>query len=335
MKQLTPTNQHYLQRSTPVFPWFTTAIPNTRNPMTDVYLNPRNTSIAPEDLSVQADPENLVVADPAHFQVHYVINPWMSDHVGRVNSQKALCEWRSMVAKLWALQVPRVTVIPAMEGLFDQIFATDSGLAFLNADNEACFLTANFAWHYRQNEAEHAAHIYHTLNHHIISIPQQLTWEKGDVFKIPERRGYIIGYGKRTKLESLPALAKVLNGPVLGIQLLDDRFYHLDCCFWPLYSDVALVYRPAIHPDSLALIDRFFPNQIHLSEREASRFATNGRKIGRQLIINQNALSRRTKLALRALVWKTHREWLQFSEIDVEEIAKAGGSIHCMTNESY
>ena len=60
------------------------------------------------------------------------------------------------------------------------------------------------------------------------------------------------------------------------LQLVDERFYHLDTCFAPLTAQAALIYPPAFDEPSLLKLTAAFPRLYEVSELEALTFICNG-----------------------------------------------------------
>ena len=63
----------------------------------------------------------VLMADPAHFDVMYVINPHMAGNVGNVDRALAQTQWRSVRDAYASLGFP-VSVIDGVDGLPDLVF---------------------------------------------------------------------------------------------------------------------------------------------------------------------------------------------------------------------
>jgi len=85
-------------------------------------------------------------------------------------------------------------------------------------------------------------------------------------------RTYFGGFGFRTELSALEAVEKLIASPIHKLQLVDERFYHLDTCLCILNAETAILVREAFSPESLALLESEFSDLISLDLEEALRF---------------------------------------------------------------
>jgi|GEM_PF-3499992 len=168
-------------------------------------------------------------------------------------SQQAFKEQQGLLAKMAAHGVPTPTILEDKGNLetaefdyfTDMIFATDTG-QYYDRDGELCFIQASFKNKQRQGEERlataQAVNIGATVQTLVGKNGEPLTFEGGDIRQMPGKKLFLIGQGHRSHAETSIAVAKMTGYYVLPIKLLQEQFYHLDCCFLPLPNDSAVIY---------------------------------------------------------------------------------------------
>lgn len=253
----------------------------------------------------------VLLCSPNHFQVTYVINPWMKP--GTVDTKKAQTQWNTVKDTYTSLGV-HVDVIAQEETLPDMVFAVDQGIVVGNH-----VLLSNFQYNERKGETT----LYRQwFEDHGYTTEQIMTtcFEGGDI--LPFGETYFLGSGFRACVEIVPFLASTLNATLYPLELVDSRFYHLDTCLFIVDTKTAFYYPPAFSQVSVRLLQRTIPKLFEFTHEEARMFAANSVHIGNTVVI-QKGLSRFRQL-LTAL-GKT------VVEVDVSEFNKSGGGIHCLT----
>jgi N-dimethylarginine dimethylaminohydrolase len=109
---------------------------------------------------------------------------------------------------------------------------------------------------------------------------------------------------------------------VLPLELIDERFYHLDTCFCPLADGEAIYFPDAFDAYGRTVLEQHIPKLIPVVEGEAARFACNAVVVGKHVVIN--AGSDRLAADLRSAGY-------QCSFVELDEFIKAGGSAKCLT----
>jgi N-dimethylarginine dimethylaminohydrolase len=74
----------------------------------------------------------------------------------------------------------------------------------------------------------------------------------------------------------------------VALELVDQRFYHLDTCFCPLTDGWLLYYPPAFSQVSREAIENLVPadKRIAVDEADALRFTCNAVEIERHVFVN-------------------------------------------------
>ncbi|MCA9056587.1 MAG: amidinotransferase, partial [Planctomycetaceae bacterium] len=130
--------------------------------------------------------------------------------------------------------------------------------------------------------------------------------------------GYII----RSDARALQWVAGEIGCQVLPVQLVDDRYYHLDTCFCPVRAGEAIWYPPAFDDYARTTLRQHIPTLLEISDEEATRFGCNAVVIGRHVILNTGC-PQLTRLLTS--------QGFRVRETPLDEFIKAGGSAKCLT----
>jgi N-dimethylarginine dimethylaminohydrolase len=84
----------------------------------------------------------------------------------------------------------------------------------------------------------------------------------------------VAGYLKRTDICAHRYLSQLTGKQVLSLELVDDRWYHLDTCFLPLGGRLVAYYPEAFDWYARRVIEQHFET-IPVSPEEALKFACN------------------------------------------------------------
>ncbi|MFT4625985.1 MAG: N-dimethylarginine dimethylaminohydrolase [Myxococcota bacterium] len=267
--------------------------------------------------------ESVLLGDPAHFDVTYVINPHMQGQIGQVDRSKAVSQWAALAAVYRDLGYP-VHVLDPVAGLPDLVFVANPSFPAKLPDGRWVVVRSRMRSELRQSEVAVHATWYETQRH-ALTVPLgagAYAFEgKGDARWHPDRELIYCGYGYRTQRPALDALAALLGAPVVALELVDP--YHLDTCLSPLDATTALVVEEAFTPTGLALLRATFPNCITVPYADAMRFAANGNcPDGRHFIVHHGSVH---------TVARVRSAGFQVIEVDTSEFIKSGGSVFCMT----
>jgi N-dimethylarginine dimethylaminohydrolase len=106
------------------------------------------------------------------------------------------------------------------------------------------------------------------------------------------------------------------------VELVDDRFYHLDTCFCPLPNGGAFWFPPAFDSYAQRVIRNQIEPLIEVAAEEAAQFACNAVVIGRDIVLPENCP--RLTSALSDCGYRCH-------PLRMSEFIKAGGACKCLT----
>lgn len=255
---------------------------------------------------------------PDHYDVDYVINPWMEGNIHKSSRDKAVEQWQKLyyVLKDRAL----VDLVTPQRGWPDMVFTANAGLVLGKT-----VVISRFFHKERQGEEPYFKEWFESQGYTVHELPKDLPFEgAGDALLDREGRWLWAGYGFRSELDSHPYLAKWLDIEVVSLRLMDERFYHLDTCFCPLSGGYLLYYPPAFDSYSNRLIEMRVPpeKRIAIAEADAANFACNAVNIDNVVVMNK--VSDELKKRLTTVGFEV-------VETPLTEFLKAGGAAKCLT----
>jgi N-dimethylarginine dimethylaminohydrolase len=259
----------------------------------------------------------LLMCPPAHYDVKYVINPWMVGNIHRASKQRACEQWKALQVELEKhAEVLLVTPHPDSP---DMVFTANAGLA-----HGRSVALSHFQYAERQGEEEIFRHWFQTHAYDVFEMPRGMSFEgEGDaLFAVAGDRLWV-GFGYRTSQESHDALRKLWQLEVVSLRLVDPRFYHLDTCFSPLPNGDVMYFPAAFDEVSQRAIEAYYPpeRRVVVAEADALHFACNVVCLGKTLVLNLVSIS---------LVDELERRGFTVRQIDLSEFLKAGGAAKCL-----
>jgi lysine-ketoglutarate reductase/saccharopine dehydrogenase-like protein (TIGR00300 family) len=267
---------------------------------------------------IMADPIRFLMCPPDHYDVDYVINPWMEGNIHKSSQERAVEQWQGLYQCIKDRAI--VDLVAPQKGWPDMVFTANAGLVLGNT-----VVLSRFYHPERQGEEPHFMQWFEEQGFTVYELPKDLPFEgAGDALLDREGRWLWAGYGFRSELDSHPHLAKWLDIEVLSLQLVDERFYHLDTCFCPLDGGYLLYYPPAFDFYSNHLIEMRIPadKRIAIEEPDAVNFACNAVNIGKTVIMNRVSDDLKQKITACGF---------EVVETPLTEFLKAGGAAKCLT----
>jgi len=255
---------------------------------------------------------------PDHYDVDYVINPWMEGNIHRSSQERAIQQWQGLHDIIKDLA--KVHLVDPAKGWPDMVFTANAGLILGDK-----VVLSRFMHKERQGEEPYFKTWFESQGCTVYEMPPELPFEgAGDALFDREGRWLWAGYGFRSELDAYTHVTKWLDIEVLSLRLMDNRFYHLDTCFCPLTDGYLLYYPHAFDAYSNHLIEMQVPAQkrIIVEESDAINFACNSVNIDRTIIMNK--ASDRLKQQLTNVGFT-------IKETPLTEFLKAGGAAKCLT----
>ncbi|WP_419248368.1 dimethylargininase [Streptomyces virginiae] len=278
-------------------------------------LVPSRESREEPSLRRDATPRRYLMCPPAHFKVTYSINPWM-DPTKPVDLPLALAQWEDLRDRYRSLGHIVETLEPD-PALPDMVFAANGALVV-----DGRVLGARFAYPERTAEAERHLDWFRGNGYTDIHEPSHVNEGEGD-FAVTEH--YILaGRGFRSSPLSHDEAQEFFGRPVIGLDLVDPRYYHLDTALSVLDGDEIMYYPEAFSPGSQGVLRRLFPDALIADGRDAAALGLNAVSDGLHVLLPQAATGLLEPLRDRG-----------FAPVpmDLGELLKGGGSVKCCTQE--
>lgn len=291
-----------------------------------IYRSAEAVDFALSDLMTVPRPERVLLTTPDYFDVEYVINPHMAEHVGSVNTAAARQQWEAL-RDMYAELSFTLEIVEGVEGLPDMVFCANQTLPYFHPDLDAQGVVLSYMHaEERQDEVPHFEQFFRQQGYDIKRLPPELQTSfegMGDAIWHPNRYLLWGGYGIRTGFTAYEYITDLLEVNVLALRLDDPDFYHLDTCFSVLDETSVLLYPDVFEADSRALIHHFFDTVIEAPEDEARhQLACNAHCPDREHVLIQAGCDV-TNERLRDAGFTP-------VELDTSEFLKSGGSVFCM-----
>lgn len=266
-----------------------------------------------------ARPRHYLMCRPAYFAVDYAINPWM-DPAAPVDRDLAIKQWEALREAYESLG-HRVSLIDPVPGLPDMVFAANGALVV-----DGKVLGARFRDDERRAEEPVYRRWFETAGFAEVRGTEQVNEGEGD-FVVTDRF-LLAGTGFRTDPGAHREAREYFGRPVISLELVDPRYYHLDTALFTLAGDSPgenIAYYPgAFSPGSAAVLRRLFPDAVIAGERDAAVLGLNAVSDGRHVVVAAEAVELAGQLLDRGY---------QPVPVDLTELRKAGGGAKCCTLE--
>jgi N-dimethylarginine dimethylaminohydrolase len=262
--------------------------------------------------------DHFMMCAPDHFEVSYVINPWMEGNVARGDGKAAARQWNALFRMIG--KVAEVEQIHGAPGVPDMVFTANAGVVL---DNQV--VLSRFRHAERQGEEPHFAQWFHENGFDVLTLPPDLPFEgAGDALIDRGVPLLWLGHGHRSDAAAAPLVSDWLDIEVQPLRLVDQRFYHLDTCFCPLEGGYLMYYPAAFDAASQAQIAARVPAEyrIPVTDLDALEFACNAVNSGRNIFLNKASAALTGELRSRGFVVR---------QTPLSEFMRAGGSAKCLT----
>lgn len=267
----------------------------------------------------------IAMTAPDFYEVAYRINPWMRpEEWGGEASERAKSQWSALAFRLRGTGMT-VEVIPGAPGLPDLVFPANSAIVL-----DGRMLLARFRHPERRGEEIHFRRFFETLTvrgilSEIGTLPESVFQEgAGDCLWDAARRMFWAAWGPRSSEAALSHIAEFFGQRVAGLELVTERFYHLDTCFNVLPGGEILYFPPALSARSQAVVAEHVPAamRIEAMPEEAAAFSLNAVGIGRDLLMAEPPPRLRQILEERGY---------RCIGLDLSSFILSGGGSFCMT----
>jgi N-dimethylarginine dimethylaminohydrolase len=260
-----------------------------------------------------------LMCPPEHFEVQYAINPWM-DLMVPVDPAQAMRQWDTLRQTYLDLG-HRVDVVTPEAGLPDMVFSANGALVLAGKA-----LGARLKHPERQRESP----VYLTWLQQAaargelteVREPAHINECEGDFVVVGEL--VLAGHGFRTDPSAHLEVQEFFGVPVVSLELVDPRYYHLDTALAPLDQTNIAYYPPAFSPGSRAVLRRLFPDAVLASEHDAEVLGLNAVSDGVNIVLSAPA---------EHLAQQLRERGYRPVAVDLSELLKAGGGAKCCSLE--
>jgi N-dimethylarginine dimethylaminohydrolase len=250
---------------------------------------------------------------PTHFDVGYSINPWM-DPTKPTFPERAAAQWE-WLRDLYLDLGHRVQELDPVPGMPDMVFAANGATVVIGQ-----VLVARFRYPERRGESDAYLDWFRAHGYRRVQQAEQVNEGEGDYLLTGSR--LLSASGFRTTTQAHAESQEYFGVPVLGLTLVDPRFYHLDTAMSVLDQDTIMYYPPAFSADSRRLLAGLYPDAIIASDDDAAAFGLNAVSDGKHVILPEAAIG---------LIGKLRSQGFEPIGADLSELLKAGGSVKCCT----
>jgi N-dimethylarginine dimethylaminohydrolase len=278
------------------------------------------TSPAPAATDRVASRRTVLMCRPEHFTVSYRINPWMHPE-DPTDTSLAVRQWEVLYRTYLDLGF-QVELIDPIAGLPDMVYAANGGFTLDGIAYGARF-------QYDERGPEGPAYMeWFAANGFEVREPVSVNEGEGDFLLVGDT--ILAGTGFRSDAGSHDELRRIFDREVQTLTLVDPSFYHLDTALAVLdpaasAEDANVAYLPkAFSPDSLAWLQKRFPDAILVNDADAAVLGLNSFSDGRNIVIASRATDFERQL--------TERGYTAIG-VDLSELLLGGGGVKCCTLE--
>jgi N-dimethylarginine dimethylaminohydrolase len=256
-----------------------------------------------------------LMCEPRHFAVRYAINPWMDPAVP-VDTGLAVRQWRELVAAYRVLGHEVVEIEP-IDGLPDMVFAANGATVAKGRVYGARF-------RYPERAAEGPAYLdwFRAAGYAATHEARFVNEGEGDLLVVGER--LLAGTGFRTDPAAHVEAGIALRLPVVTLELVDPRYYHLDTALCVLGPTEIAYFPGAFSPHSQVVLHELYPDAIIATAADAAVLGLNAVSDGLHVVLPVEAVGLAEALRTRGY---------QPVPVSLGELRKAGGGPKCCTLE--
>lgn len=259
---------------------------------------------------------HYVMTRPTFFTVEYAINPWM-DTTTPVDVDLAVEQWEILRETYRGLG-HTVDLVDPVPGLPDMVYTANAGLIINGAA-----IVARFKHAERHGESAAYATWMDRRGHQPTST-RHVNEGQGDLLVVGSM--ILAGTGFRTDPQAHLEVAALTGLPVISLELVDPRFYHLDTALTVLDDNTIAYYPPAFTDRARARLQQLFPDAIEVSSTDAYVLALNAVSDGKHVVHPAQATGFAEQL---------YHHGFHPIGVDLSELLKGGGSVKCCTLEVF
>ncbi len=265
-----------------------------------------------------ATPRHYLMCEPTYFTVSYEINPWM--HQDRAtDTALAVSQWRRLRDTFLDLG-HTIDLIDPVPDLPDMVYAANGATVV-----DGIVYSAKFRYPERGPEAP-VYQKWFADRGYVTHTAQRVNEGEGDM--LIAGRLVLAGTGFRSERAAHAEAQELFGHPVISLELVDPRYYHLDTALAVLSSDPAnpqvAYYPPAFSAGSRSVLAQLFPDAVIATDDDASALGLNIVSDGLHVVHAPAATSLAARLRERGY---------ETIAVDTSELLKGGGGAKCCTLE--
>ena len=254
---------------------------------------------------------------PEYYGIEYEINPWM-----RVTNQsdgdRARAQWQALTQVLEKEIGAKLEIMEPVRGLPDLVFTANAGIV-----HGSRAVPSRFRHPERQREERYFVEWFTKKCYEVVSLDGEWYFEgAGDLLGFPDI--WFGGYRQRSDIRAYDQLTTIFQKEILPVELVDQRFYHLDTCFCPLSGGELLYFPPAFDAYAQTVIASRIAQdkRFAVPTSEGERFACNAVCVGRHVVLPTQCPE--------TMEWLIQQGYTPHP-VELDEFLKAGGSAKCLT----
>lgn len=262
------------------------------------------------------DKKHFLMCRPDYFDVAYAINPWMNPDEN-VDRDLAISQWERLRVTYEDFGHD-VSLIEAQPGLPDMVFTANAGIV-----RGGRALIGRFLHEQRADESGAFA-TWLTGRYDDVATSSEVNEGEGDFLAVAGK--ILAASGFRSSAKSHDEVRKYFSAPVISLELVDPRYYHLDTALCVLDDSTIAYYPGAFNARSRQLLQEVFPHAIVAATSDAEVLGLNAVSDGHNVFLTDQAAGMHR--SLRAHGYNP-------VGVDLSELLRAGGSVKCCTLEIH
>ncbi len=255
--------------------------------------------------------KRILMCRPDHYDIEYVINPWMNMH-NQPDPKKALDQWNELYKTYLKLGI-EVELIKQPKGLPDMVYTANGGTVV-----GKMFVSGNYRYQERKGEEAQFHQWFGEQGYEIITLKH---FQGGEGDALFYKDTLYMGYGFRSEIEAHKEMAQILQVPTVSLKLIDPYFYDFDTTFCPLGDRGVLIYLSGYDEKSQEVAEGI-KGKVLMTTEQADNF------IGNSVYIDGKLLVGFLDEDLKKKLFKLDIEPVLFN---MSEYKKTGGGIKCLT----
>lgn len=289
-----------------------------------------------EDCDSRNEPRRVMMCTPEYFEIKDVKNAHMQGKT--LNKEKAKQQWENLKAIYQKLMdqniIDEVLIVDGVEECEDMVFCANQSFPWVMWNGEKIVVMSNMMHESRQTEVIYFEDFYKDQGYKIFNMQSRYHFEgMGDLIAHPGKKLLYGGYGFRTERNAYDEVCRMLDAPIITLELVNENFYHLDTCFLPLNNTEVIIAPEAFSFDALEIIRKMFEGVYEIPMEEAlAGFAANAHMIYQPKKSKSAAIIQRGNPVTLNLLQQCATHVI---ETDTSEFMKSGGSVFCMKMMVY